>query len=364
MDWTTFRTSSEPDFSRIETVLRRTGEPDRVPFFELFSQIQPEVLRTIGLPLIADWADEGPERVEQELTQHITYMVSLGYDYINAGARQFRFPQKDRPRAMTAEGERSYLKGDTCTIASWEDFNTYPWPEVSEANFSPLEIAPSLIPDGMKVIPIGPGGVLENAMWLLGYEGISYALYDDEPLVRATFDAVGSRLVALFNELASFDVVGAVALGDDLGFRTQTLVSPAVCREYVFPWHKKIVDAAHRHGKPAILHACGNLSEVMEDILDCGWDGRHSFEDAIQPVWEIKVEYGDRIALLGGFDVDKICRMGEEEFRAHTRMMIEKCAQGGGWALGTGNSVANYVPTESFLAMIDEGHKAGRYGGN
>ncbi len=241
MDWTTFRTDTEPDFSRLETVLRRTGEPDRVPFFELFSQIQREVLSKLGRPLIDDWEEEGPERVEQELTQHITYMVSLGYDYINAGARGFRFPTAERPTAMTAHGERRYFKADTCTIASWDDFETYPWPNVSKADFSPLEIAPSLIPDGMKVIPIGPGGVLENAMWLLGYEGISYALYDDEPLVRATFDAVGSRLVAHYDMVAEFDVVGAVALGDDLGFRTQTLVSPAVCREYVFPWHKKIV---------------------------------------------------------------------------------------------------------------------------
>ncbi len=98
----------------------------------------------------------------------------------------------------------------------------------------------------------------------------------------------------------------------------------------------------------------------MEDIIDCGWDARHSFEDAIQPVWEIKEDYGDRIALLGGFDVDKICTMQEHEIRQHTRQMIEKCAPGGGWAMGTGNSVANYVPVESFLAMIDEGHKAGK----
>ena len=81
--------------------------------------------------------------------------------------------------------------------------------------------------------------------------------------------------------MASIDVVGALTLGDDMGFKTQTLLSPAVYREYLFPWYRKLVETVHSHGKPIILHACGNLSEVMEDIIGCGWDARHSFEDVI-----------------------------------------------------------------------------------
>ena len=53
--------------------------------------------------------------------------------------------------------------------------------------------------------------------------------------------------------------------------------------------------------------------------------------------------------------MDKLCRMSVADVRRHARFLLEKCAPGGGWALGTGNSVANYVPVESFLAMLDEG---------
>ena len=58
--------------------------------------------------------------------------------------------------------------------------------------------------------------------------------------------------------------------------------------------------------------------------------------------------------------MDKICRMSEDDVRAHTRLLIQRCAPGGGWALGTGNSVANYVPSGNFLAMMEEGYLAGR----
>lgn len=30
---------------------------------------------------------------------------------------------------------------------------------------------------------------------------------------------------------------------------------------------------------------------------------------------------------------------------------------GGGYCLGTGNSVANHIPTENYLAMLDEGRR-------
>ena len=42
--------------------------------------------------------------------------------------------------------------------------------------------------------------------------------------------------------------------------------------------------------------------------------------------------------------------------------MIEHAPPGGGWALGTGNSVANYIPVRNYLAMLDEGRKCAIYG--
>jgi uroporphyrinogen decarboxylase len=100
---------------------------------------------------------------------------------------------------------------------------------------------------------------------------------------------------------------------------------------------------------------------LMDDIIACGWDGRHSFEDVIEPIWKAKARYGANMAMLGGFDMDKISRMSVDEVRTHTRLLIEKCAPGGGWALGSGNSIANYVPVENLLAMLEEGFVAGRY---
>jgi uroporphyrinogen decarboxylase len=95
----------------------------------------------------------------------------------------------------------------------------------------------------------------------------------------------------------------------------------------------------------------------MADLVDCGWDAIHSFEDKIHPVWEFKKEWDDKLGILGGFDMHKIETFNEEQVRAHTRLLIEKCGTKG-FALGTGNSVAPTVPVDNFLAMVDEAFKA------
>ena len=362
MDPMKLRIKRNPNFERLEKVLRREGTPDRVPFYELFSNIESEVLHAIGKThKLSRTNRANKEHRDRELSQHINYMFSLGYDYVNVGANNFQFPQKEHPSTSTLQGERSYLRAATCTISNRTDFDAYPWPNMSSIDYSPLEHVVKFLPEGMKVIASGSGGILENVMWLLGYEKTSYCLYDDEELLQNMFEAVATRIIEHYDTLSAFDIVGALVLGEDMGFKTQTLLSPEVYRKYLFPWHAKLVETVHAHGKPIILHSCGSLTEIMDDIIECGWDAKHSFEDEIEPVWEAKQRYGDRIALLGGFDMNKLCLMSEGEVREHTRFLINKCSPGGGWALGTGNSVANYVPINNFLVMLEEGGLRGKY---
>jgi uroporphyrinogen decarboxylase len=96
----------------------------------------------------------------------------------------------------------------------------------------------------------------------------------------------------------------------------------------------------------------------MEDLItDVKIDAKHSFEDVIEPVEEFSAQYGKRVAVIGGIDIDLLARGTEEQVRQRTREVLNSCAPGGGYILGSGNSVANYVPLKNFLAMLDEGWK-------
>ena len=345
----------KPDFERLDCVLRRRGRPDRVPFYELFSNIENEVLHEIGNPCLYD-ANKFNKRQDEVLIPHITYQYYLGYDYINIREDMtgFLFPRNKRPETQTAQGMREYMSHDTKTITNRDDFDKYEWPDMSSIDYSYLERASALMPEGMKIIGDSPG-IFENVFWLLGYEGLCYLIYDDPGLFEAMLYEVGIRVCSYFETLASYKDIGALRYGEDMGFKTQTLLAPDILRKYLFPWHKRIIDIAHKYDKPIILHSCGNLSSIMEEIISIGWDARHSFEDEIEPVWIAKQKYGSRISLLGGFDINKLSLFTEDEIRSHTRFLIDQCAADGGWALGSGNSIPNYIPIPNLLAMLDEG---------
>jgi len=126
-------------------------------------------------------------------------------------------------------------------------------------------------------------------------------------------------------------------------------------RKYVLPWHKRFAAIAHERNMPYLLHSCGNLEKIMQDlILDVGIDAKHSFEDNIIPVQDFQAQYGNRIAVLGGLDMDILAAGTPEQVRQKTRALIETCGQRGRYAIGSGNSIPDYVPVENYLAMIDE----------
>jgi uroporphyrinogen decarboxylase len=190
----------------------------------------------------------------------------------------------------------------------------------------------------------------------MGYKTLALALYDQPDLVAALFEKIWEIYVPLAQSMAQMDRVIGLWMGDDMGFRSGTLISPEHLRRYVFPYQKKIAAIAHDQGMPFLLHSCGNLDAIMEDLIeDVGIDARHSFEDAIQPVERFTERYANRISIIGGVDVDLLARGSEEQVRRRTRQILEACAPSRAYILGSGNSIANYVQPKNFLAMLDEG---------
>ncbi len=340
-----------PDFSRLTTVFAR-GVPDRVPFIEFYLDYSVVGVTPSG------------EDARKRWRQIADTWLRLGYDGFPVEAR-YSLPKPGLVAADTAgasHGMRRWRDESSGPIENWDDFEKYPWPRAEDIDYSALEAAASVLPDGMKLIGGDPGGALEAVEDLMGVPNMAYSMVEQPDLLQAVFDKCGQLMLDICQTNASHEAMGAVILGDDMGFKTQTIMSPAALRRYLFPWHKRIADAVHAHSKPLLLHSCGNLEQVMDDLIDdVGIDAKHSFEDVIMPVEEVKRRWGSRIAILGGVDMDILSRGTPEQVRARTRQVLDTCMPGGGYALGSGNSIANYIPAQNYIAMLEEGWRAGRY---
>ena len=345
-DWSIPERRGDPDFDNLLRVLRRE-KPARPTLFEFF--LNDRLYERLAP---AATLSHAPERQRRYL-QFMQAYCRAGYDYTNVLVPGFEFPtgRDFAPRTISL-----YSGGMIRDRASYE---AYRWPDPEDAEYDLLDSLGAALPEGMRLIAYGPNGVLENVTEICGYEQLCLLLADDPELVRGIFDEVGRRLLRFYEVVSSHPHVGACIANDDWGFKTQTALSPRHMREYVFPWHKRIVDAVHTTGKPVILHSCGHFERILDDINWIGFDGRHSYEDVILPVEDAYERYRDRFAIIGGIDLDFVCRASPEEVYARSRAMLERAAPYGGYALGTGNSVPDYVPDENYFAMIRAGLEMG-----
>lgn len=348
-----------PDFEKFKKVILGEERADKTHFVELV--IDYEVKKYITEKYIGEkWIEYNDENKEDYIRQEINFWYKMGYDYVRI-AGGIIFPRKERrtkDTAILSRGERGWVEEGTGMITNWYDFENYPWPKKEEIDYSIYEIAIKNLPDGMKLLVCPSSGVFEIASeFLLGFENMSYLLIDNFLLVEAVFNKVGEIICEFYKNIVELDNVEGFFQGDDLGFKTSTFLSPEYLRKLVIPWHKKYAEIAHKKNKLYLFHCCGNISNVIDDfIYDVKIDAFHSFQDEIIPVWEFKEKYGDKVAVLGGVDVNKLVTYNEESLRKYVREILDKCMPYR-YALGSGNSITNYIPVENYLIMLDEGLK-------
>ena len=330
-----------PDFGQLLKVLHRE-KAGRPVLFEYFTNN--------GLnALLAGRPGFEPSTRDELFRMTIDAFHHAGYDHVTIPARFFRSLKFE---TAAHEKKASLSQNAGAVITCEEEFRRYPWPDAEEGDYAVFDLYAAMLPAGMKFITPGPGGVLENVTDLVGFERLCYMIYEEPELAAEIFNAVGSRLLQYYEICSSFESVGAVIVNDDWGFKTQTIFDPDHMRELVFPWHRKIVEAVHARHKPAILHSCGNIYGMLEEIIDdLGYDAKHSYEDVILPVEEAWLQWGDRIAILGGIDMDFLATRTPEEVAARAARLL-KLTGSKGYALGSGNSIPPFIPVENYLAMI------------
>ena len=305
-----------------------------------------------------DFSKENIDVVNAFLDNQIASWYHMGYDFIRFES-SLPLPAVSNVIPDTAKGNehrsRAWQSETEGVITTWEEFEKYPWPKISERDFYIHNYICDKLPDGLGLITCHAGGVYEHVSRLMSYEKLCINLIDDPKLVEEVTNKIGQLIFDYNKYLLEFDKLSAIFQGEDFGFNTGTLISPEDIRKFFLPWHKKYSKQIHDIEKPYFLHSCGELSRIMDDLIDdVKIDGKHSFQDNILPITEAKKIWGDRICLMGGVDVDKLTRYSVDDLRKYVRKIIDICSPGGRFVIGAGNSITSYIPLENYLTMIDE----------
>jgi len=340
---------ADNDFSRVRKCLLLEGKPDRVPLCEL--HVDREVKEAfLGRP-IASAQDE------------VDFWVAAGYDFVPLSAGLLEVggvlsgeATRRKQHAYTAYGdgqrEVTWAAEGEGVIVTREQFEAFPWPCPDDPDLSHIEAVADLLPGNMRVIVI-IGKVLTATWMLMGWEGFGLASRYEPGLLADVFGKVAEVQFRTFERALELPEVGALWMSDDMAYGTGLLCDPAILREHVFPVYRRMGDLCAERGIPFALHSDGDLTPLMQDIVDSRFRALHPIEPQAMDARRVQDEWGDRLCLMGNIDVDRLARGTPDEVAAMVRHNIDTLGRGGGYCVGSANSVTYYVPLTNFCAMIE-----------
>jgi uroporphyrinogen decarboxylase len=196
---------------------------------------------------------------------------------------------------------------------------------------------------------------------MMGFEGFSMALFENPELIDELNNRLGELVLSMFEYFAQSDIVDILWISDDIAYTNDLLMGPDVLDRYFFSWLKKIGNLAKKYNKPLIYHTDGVLWDVFDRIVECGVNALHPIEPKAMDIKDVKERYGDKLCLIGHVDVDLLCRGSKEDIRNKVRENIEKAAFNGGYCIGSGNSIPDYVNFENYMALLEASKEFGKY---
>jgi len=300
------------------------------------------------------------------IEDEIEFRYRAGYDYIwiskgmidPAGTVNKEFVSKESSRHFKGKDIRVWAEEHSGIIHSKKDIEQFPWPEIEKTDFSEFLIAEKNLHDGMKIF--GVCGKIFVATWmLLGFENFVFLSVDNPSLVDHLINTIGEIQVEACKKMIEFDCVGGIWIPDDVAYHTGSIMPPAWLKEKIFPFYKKMSVLIKEAGKLFLYHSDGNLFEMLDTIIDTGFNALHPVEPESMDIAEVRNRVGKKIALIGNICVNTLATGTKKQIVEISKDRIEKYGKQGGYALGSSNSIANYVPLENYLSMLETNARYG-----
>lgn len=338
----------EPDYRHVQDAAWNI-EARRLPLYEhiVSPAKMDEIMNTRKAPLL----EGGPAELCEYFAWYCDFFKRHGYDIV---------PFEGCIGAIMPGSGALANPGHTPAIATPQDFEDYPWEGLEERYFAlygpRFEALRASLPPGMRAVGGVGNGVFECVQDLVGFENLCYLGMDEPEMYAGLFRRAGRASLAIWQRfLREYgDIFCVMRFGDDLGYKSMTLLSAEDILRHIIPQYKRVIAEVHSYQKPFLLHSCGNIFAVMEALIDtAGINAKHSNEDQIAPFPMWVERYGERMGNFGGIDTDAVCRLDKTQMKEYIQDVVRRCTGHGGFAFGSGNSIPDYVPAEGYLAMVE-----------
>ncbi len=349
-----------PDFRRVAATLHHE-EPDRVPLAEI----------AVDYEIMSQFL--GRSVTDDDVAAQVKFWTQAGYDYVLLTVGMMR------PGGVTKDSQISKVLQDVLLqdgseedkSESWnvwkrsrihteEEFETFPWEEAARLDFSKFHEVQPLLPEGVKIIAAS-GKIFTLTWMLMGFENFGINLLLNPGFVVKVIERVAHIQLDGLKQIASIPNVAAVWAVDDVAFGTGPIINPQALRKHLFPWYDEFGKICRDNGLYFFFHSDGVLWELMDDLIAVGVNALHPIDPTCMDIEEVKRKVGDRLCLVGNISNQILAEGTPEEVAELTKKRLQTIAPGGGYCLGSGNSVPNWARFENYMAMRQTALEYGRY---
>ncbi|HEY3397971.1 MAG TPA: uroporphyrinogen decarboxylase family protein [Armatimonadota bacterium] len=215
-------------------------------------------------------------------------------------------------------------------------------------------VAADLAAQGDQFLVMSVGfSLFERAWTLRGMENLFMDMVENPGFVDDLFDALCERNIAMVQEARRFDLDG-VQFGDDWGQQQGMLMGPRLWRRFIRPRLERMYAAVHDAGRFVLIHSCGNITEVLPDLIEIGLDCFNPFQPEVMDVYAVKRGFGDRLSFFGGVSTQRLLPYGTPaQVKAEAHRLMTEIGRGGGYILAPAHAIPRDAPPENLVALIE-----------
>lgn len=204
-------------------------------------------------------------------------------------------------------------------------------------------------------------GVFESASQGMGMTYYSRMLHKDPRFVKEVHEVIAEFTAACYRSYMEAGAEIFVESGD-LAYHSGPMMSPKKFYELLLPAYQIITDAVHEGGGKIVLHTDGQITPLLDFVIDCGFDGLHSLEPtAGVDLSLVKKKVGDRLCLMGNIDVAHALTYGtKQEVYDEVKYAIKTAGPGGGFIVSAAN-MHPAVKVDNLKWMVEATRKFGNY---
>lgn len=145
------------------------------------------------------------------------------------------------------------------------------------------------------------------------------------------------------------------------GRSSMTFLSPDQFKEFVWPYMKRIIVKFVEDGYEPYLHFDGDFTPVVDLFKELPKKSKIIFGAEKTDMLALKRAIGDGICIYGNVPSNLLAYGTPEEVRKYCEKLIDDCAPGGGFILGTECETPYNATVENIRAMINTAKEYGKY---